>query len=90
MILHMVTSLLGGGPFVQFPKDCIMKLHYAGPPGGPWRGIRVGSCHSCLHYPHVIEVSPSLTSISLCNRVDLGRPLPMRCIESSGTIVGPP
>ena len=25
-----------------------MELHYAGPPGEPWVGIRVGSCHVSL------------------------------------------
>ena len=32
---------------------------------------------------------PPLTSISLCNRVDLGRPLPKRHIDSGGTITVP-
>ena len=36
-----------------------------------------------------IVVFPSLTFISLCKQVDLGRPLTMRFIDSKGTIVGP-
>ena len=27
------------------PRDCTVGLHLAGPPGEPWEGIRVGSCH---------------------------------------------
>ena len=45
--------------------------------------------HFFLHKPHVTEVLPSLTSISLCKRVDLGRPPDTRFIESAGIIIGP-
>ena len=43
----------------------------------------------CLHKPHVTEVLPSLTFISLYKQVDLGHPLDTRFIESVGTITGP-
>ena len=33
-----------------FPRDCIVGLHQAGPPGESWEGIRVGSYHYMLVY----------------------------------------
>ena len=43
--MHVFTFFLKVGFQQIFPRDCTVGLHYAGPPGESWEGIRVGSCH---------------------------------------------
>ena len=49
--MQVFTFFLKVGVHWTFPRDCIVGISQARPPGESWEGFRVGSCH--LHFTSV-------------------------------------